>query len=104
MKLKHWLIAFVLIAFLALSGYAIYQLGYIGLWQSGLTDVGSVQILVDLIIACTIAMGWIIKDARERNLSPWPYVVMTIFTGSIGLLLYLLLRDRQIAPKQALTS
>lgn len=102
MKLKHWLIAFVLLDFIALSGYAVHQLGYLGIWQAGLSDIGSLQILLDLVIACVVAMGWMIKDAREKGLTVWPYLLATIFTGSIGLLLYLLLRDRHRHPKNAL--
>ena len=36
-------------------------------------------------------------DARARGVSPLPYLVMTVFTGSIGPLLYLLRRPSAVA-------
>ena len=36
--------------------------------------------------------AWLVGDARARGRSPWPWVLLTLFTGSIGPLLYLSLR------------
>ncbi|MGH2348055.1 MAG: DUF2834 domain-containing protein [bacterium] len=43
----------------------------------------------DLTIALFIGMTWMWQDARAKGLSALPYVVLTIATGSIGLLAYL---------------
>jgi hypothetical protein len=44
------------------------------------------------VIACSIGIGWMRTDARKRKLTYWPYVVATVFLGSIGLLTYVVRR------------
>jgi len=78
--------------FAAFTGWVIWQYGYIGLFQIGLSNAATVQLTVDLVIACTVGMFWIYNDARARNVNPWPYLVTTTFLGSIGLLAYLVRR------------
>jgi hypothetical protein len=34
-----------------------------------------------------------VRDARERGLNPWPFVILTVLAGSFGPLLYLVLRE-----------
>lgn len=95
MQWKTFLLALVLAAFAALSIYAMLQVGYLGIWQSGLTSWGAFQILVDLVIACSLICLWMVLDARQRGANPWPYVAITLVSGSFGPLLYLLMRARQ---------
>ncbi len=97
MNWKTWLIVLVLLDFLALSGYAMTQVGYWGIWMAGLDNWGALQILVDLVIACCLIGTWMIIDARQRGLNPWPFVLITLVAGSIGPLLYLL--KRQTSPR-----
>jgi hypothetical protein len=40
------------------------------------------------VIACSFGIGWMVGDARKRGLATGPFVVLTIFLGSIGLLAY----------------
>ena len=42
--------------------------------------------------------SWVYVDAKERGVSPWPYLILTLGTGSVGTLLYLLVRERPGAP------
>lgn len=93
MNWKTLLIGFVLFDFALLSIYAMYQVGYLGIWQAGLSNWGAVQLLVDLIILAGLAVLWMIGDARARGLNPWPYVLITFAAGSFGPLLYLLRRE-----------
>lgn len=93
MNWKTVLPALVLIGFAALTAYSIREVGYFGIWLTGLADPGGWQILVDLIIVCTLAIGWMIQDARARGLSVWPYIVITLVGGAFGPLLYLLRRN-----------
>lgn len=93
MNWKTLLIGLLLLDFLALSGYAMYQVGYVGIWAAGVDNWGALQILVDLVIACLLISLWMIADARQRGANPWPYVVITLFAGSVGPLLYLLRRE-----------
>lgn len=92
MNWRKILLALVLIDFAALSGYAMLQVGYLGIWQAGLVDWGAIQVLADLVIAGGLICVWMVVDARERGTNPWPYVGLTLVAGSFGPLLYLLLR------------
>ena len=96
MKASTIILSIVLIDFLALTAYAVSQVGYLGILEAGLASWGSAQIFADLVIACSLAVVWMVVDARERGLNPWPYVGVTLFAGSFGPLLYLLRRARSV--------
>jgi dipeptide/tripeptide permease len=81
----------VFVAFSVLSAVAMWKVGYLGIWMSFNDSWGSTQVFVDLVIACSLIMAWIWRDAREKGRSPWPYLVITLAAGSFGPLLYLLL-------------
>lgn len=104
MNWKKALLALVLIDFAVLTGYTVLQVGYVGIWQAGIADWGAIQILADLVIACGLIAVWMVIDARERGMNPWPYIAVTLVAGSFGPLLYLLRRgsgDRQAVPSAA---
>ena len=50
--------------------------------------------LLDLAIALALFGGFVIKDAREKNLRAWPWLIAMLVLGSIGALPYLLYRRR----------
>lgn len=68
------------------------QVGYLGIWLAGLSGWGEGQVLMDLVIACVLIMVWMVADARKQELSPWPFVVLTLLAGSFGPLFYLVWR------------
>ncbi|WP_457417849.1 DUF2834 domain-containing protein [Roseateles sp. P5_E7] len=80
-----------LAAFGAFSLYAMWQVGYLGIWQAGMASVGAWQVLLDLVLMSFIALGFIVRDARQTGRTVWPFAVLTIAAGSFGPLLYLLL-------------
>ena len=47
-------------------------------------------ITFDLLIALGIATGWVFLDAKKRGKNPWPYIALTVATGSAGPLAYLI--------------
>jgi hypothetical protein len=51
------------------------------------------QMLVDLVISLALAMGWLVPDAKRSDISPWPYVALTLLVGSISPLAYLVHRE-----------
>lgn len=102
MNWKKLLLALVLIDFAVLSGYAMFQVGYLGIWQAGTANWGAAQLLADLVIACGLICLWMVVDARERDMNPWPYVAITLFAGSFGPLLYLFRRSG--GERRAVTS
>lgn len=87
------ILAVVLVDFVALSVWALADAGYIGLFQFQLTSPAGIQVLADLVISLTIAMVWMYHDARARGAAFLPFAVLTLTLGSIGLLLYLLVRE-----------
>ena len=87
------LLIVVILAFGALSGLALEQHGYWGIIAYHLPSSAGWQVGTDLVIACSLAMIWMINDARKTGRNVWPYLLITLFMGSFGPLLYLLLRD-----------
>jgi len=84
----------VLAAFGAFSTYAMWEVGYLGIWQAGMSSLGAWQVLLDLVLMSCIALGWLWRDARLAGRSFWPFAVITLAAGSFGPLLYLLLAPR----------
>ena len=87
LKPALWLVT---IAFAAFSLWVLLQIGFLGIWQGGFANLGSTQITVDLVIACLIGIGFIARDCGAQGRAWWPWAVLTLVAGSIGLLAYLL--------------
>lgn len=83
-------LALVTLDFAVLSGYAMMEQGYLGIWLYQFANPAGWQVLADLIIVSTLAMVWMVADARRSGRNAWPYVAITVFAGSFGPLLYLL--------------
>jgi len=81
----------LLIPFSILSAYAVYQVGYIGIFDYQRHSPAGWQVIIDLIIACILLLMWLISDAKAKAVNPLPYVVITVFLGSFGPLIYLLI-------------
>lgn len=78
----------LLIPFLALTAYAVWDVGLIGIPEYHIHSSAGWQVFVDLVIALVLLLGFLIKDAREKGVNPWPWVIGTLFTGSIAPLFY----------------
>ena len=89
MKTRQSLAIIILIPFLALSAYALIDVGYIGLFEYQLESSAGWQVLTDLVIALVLLLTWLIPEAKRQGRNPWPWVAITLFLGSIGPLLYL---------------
>jgi hypothetical protein len=79
-----------LIAFLVLTALALWQHGYWGIFAPHFQSFGGAQVFVDLVIALGLFVVWMWRDARATGRNPWPWLALTLATGSIGALLYLL--------------
>jgi hypothetical protein len=86
-----------LAAFGAFSLYAMWQVGYLGIWQAGMASVGAWQLLLDFVLTSLLLLGYMARDARQTGRKLWPYAVITLAAGSFGPMLYLLL-GRSTAP------
>lgn len=87
-----------LIPFTALTVYALYDVGFVGVFEHQFATSGGVQVWVDLAIAVTFFMGWLIPDAKRTGRNPWPYIVITLVFASFGPLLYFAFDRRDDAP------
>ena len=92
-------LADVLVAFLALTIWVVLVRG--AAMIDDLWSLTGLLLSVDLTIALTLAIVWVWHDARARGVSPIPYVLLTLLTGSAGPLLYLLRREKPRARASA---
>lgn len=90
MTKKQWLLAFVLFDFSVLNAVVLYQYGYGGFVELATANLATIAVLVDLTIALSMVAVWMWNDARDRGISPLPYLAVTLVLGSIGPLIYLL--------------
>src|SRR6185295_17208020 len=98
MNLKQIGIGLVLADFVALTAYAVWHHGYLAFFDVHAMNAINVQIAVDLVIALGMVSLWMWRDARARGVSALPYLVVTLFLGSIGPLLYLFRRAGEEEP------
>ena len=81
---------------LILSFIALGAVTAAALWMEGLAGIlgaithsyGSMQIFTDLVIALTLVMVWMWRDAKNTGRNIWPWIVITLVVGSFGPLLY----------------
>lgn len=86
------LLFLVFAAFGAFSTYVLYDVGYVGIFRDAFESSGSIQVLCDLTISLGLVCIWMVGDARKHGRKAWPFVLTTLFLGSFGPLLYLMLR------------
>ena len=88
----------LLIALIALGGIttaALWQDGVAGLFAAIAHSYGSMQIFTDLVIALTLVMVWMWRDAKSTGRNAWLWISVTVAVGSFGPLLYLITRKEQ---------
>ncbi len=85
------LLIIILIAFSILTAFALWHHGYWGIIEPHFQSFAGAQVFTDLVIALSLFLVWMWNDAKAANRSPWPWVVLTLTTGSIGPMIYLLI-------------
>jgi hypothetical protein len=90
----------LLVGMLGLEAYGVSQVGYLGLFDAMFVNTATVLASADLTIALGLVTVWMWQDARDRGTSIVPYVVLTLALGSVGPLLYLLVRQASV-PRRA---
>ncbi|MCE9573014.1 MAG: DUF2834 domain-containing protein [Deltaproteobacteria bacterium] len=92
-------LSILLISFVALSTWLVGT-NYTGVFAVAGDRGWGTQIFIDLVIACSIGVGWMLRDAKARGIAAIPYVIATAAFGSMGLLAYLIHRGLA-APRTA---
>ena len=80
----------ILIPFSILTALALWTHGYWGIFKPHFESLGGGQVLVDLVIALSLVMIWMWRDAKDKGRNIWPWIAITLLAGSFGPLLYLL--------------
>ncbi len=88
------LLIVIVLAFGALSAVAVAQHGVVGIFAWQLQNTAGLQVLADLVIALSLFMAWMWRDAQALGRRFWPWLLLTLVAGSFGPLLYLLSRPR----------
>lgn len=89
----------VIAGFGVLTTLALEDVGYFGILAPHFQSWGGAQVFVDLTIACLLACIWMVNDARERGISAWPFIAITLVAGSFGPLLYLAMRELRVTAR-----
>lgn len=79
-----------LLLFGALSAVALWQHGYWGILAPHFRSSGAGQVFADLVIALSLVMVWMVRDAKTSGRAAWPWILLTLVAGSFGPLVYLL--------------
>ena len=95
------ILSMVLAAFAVLTALALWFHGYWGIFEPHFQSFAGAQVLVDLVIALGLFLAWMWRDARASRRNPWPWLALTLTTGSFGPLLYLLTRHKAPVPPPA---
>ncbi len=98
-------LALLLGVFLVFAAYTLYvwltaDVGLIAFLKTLPFNAWSTQILVDLSLACALMCVWMFVDTRARGKAPRtviPFILLTVFLGTLGPLLYLIVRERSAA-------
>jgi hypothetical protein len=98
LRTKALVAAAILAAFTAYSLWVIAGHGYTGFLSLASREPWAMQLLLDLVIACSFGVGWMRADARKYSIATWPFIVAIVFLGSVGLLGYVIWRGIVTRP------
>ena len=79
----------LLIPFLILTAYALYAVGFVGIFDYQRHSPAGWQVFADLVISLILILTWLVPNAKAKGRNPWPWVVATLFLGVISPLVYL---------------
>lgn len=89
----------ILAAFTAFSLWVIGRDGLGGLLAVVGREPWGLQLLLDLAISLTFALGWVRADARRLGIASWPFVAAAPLVGSIAVLAYVVRRGA-VTPRR----
>ncbi|MDO8420659.1 MAG: DUF2834 domain-containing protein [Parvibaculum sp.] len=97
-------LAAVILAFGVLSVEALLDVGFIGIFELHLASWAGMQVITDLVIVCGLAMIWMVSDSRTSGVPAWPFVILTLVSGSFGPLFYLVARELKAPAGRAVSA
>lgn len=80
---------FLCALFFGFSVYAGVNEGATGFWPEHIRNLWGNQIWFDLLLAASVGLYLLVPKARSLGINPLPWAVLTVATGSIGLLAFL---------------
>ncbi len=92
MKAKDVALILVWLVFTAYTVVVMVGHGTIGFIHLAWREPWGMQMLLDLLIALSLFGGFVVKDAGERGLRAWPWLIAMMTLGSVGALPYLVYR------------
>ncbi len=102
MSTRLLVLGLVIAGFGVVTALALIDVGYVGIIAPHFRSWGEGQVLADLVILAVLACRWMAQDAPQRGLPAWPFILGTVFVGSFGPLVYLVVRElRATAPRPA---
>ncbi|MFH7242268.1 MAG: DUF2834 domain-containing protein [Spirulina sp.] len=93
------LLVVALISLGGISAVALWQYGYLGIFATEFQSTAGMQVLADLVIALSLFLVWMWRDAKATGRNPWPWLIMTLTMGSFGPLFYLLTQKSAAAAE-----
>jgi hypothetical protein len=93
MNTKQIVLSILAADFLALTAWAVAEVGYFEIFAGILAGPGSILLGVDLLLALGMVLAWMWVDARKHGLAFAPWLLLTAALGSAGPLLYLVRRE-----------
>ena len=91
--LKKIGLTLLLLDFAALTAWALFTGSTPQLMTQLASNPWGIQIAVDLAIAACFGIAWMWKDAKARGITPLPWALAVIPTGSLALLAYAVRRS-----------
>jgi hypothetical protein len=82
----------LLLVFSAATAFAIYRHGYTAFVTYALANEATQLLFADLAINLVLVVVWMIADARSRQASYVPFLILAFLFGTVGPLLYLISR------------
>ncbi len=101
MTWKRASLALVLILFLEMTVTAVFEHGYPGFFDLTLANSATTLLFFDLIICLSLIAIWMVSDARVHGCKAWPYLIIALFFGAAGPLLYLIMREGRPVDSRA---
>lgn len=83
----------VLAAFTAFTAFVTVENGYTGFLTLAAREPWALQMLIDLFIMGAFICLWMLRDAKERGITAWPFILATCTLGSLGVLGYMVRRE-----------